>query len=33
MPDDWNKFLASRKEFAKEWDRYTGLRFKACYNG
>ena len=26
MPDDWNKFLASRKEFAKEWDRYTGLR-------
>jgi hypothetical protein len=26
MPEDWTKFLASRTEFAKEWDRYTGLR-------
>lgn len=26
MPDDWQKFLISRTEFAKEWDRYTGLR-------
>jgi iron(III) transport system substrate-binding protein len=26
IPDDWNKFLASRTEFTKEWDRYTGLR-------
>lgn len=26
LPDDWTKFLASRTEFAKEWDRYTGLR-------
>jgi iron(III) transport system substrate-binding protein len=26
IPDDWNKFFASRTEFTKEWDRYTGLR-------
>jgi hypothetical protein len=26
IPDDWNKFLASRTEFTKEWDRYTGLQ-------
>ena len=26
LPDDWNKFLVSRTEFVKEWDRYTGLR-------
>jgi iron(III) transport system substrate-binding protein len=26
IPDDWNKFLTSRTEFVKEWDRYTGLR-------
>ena len=26
LPDDWQKFLTSRSEFAKEWDRYTGLR-------
>jgi iron(III) transport system substrate-binding protein len=26
MPADWESFLKSRSEFAKEWDRYTGLR-------
>lgn len=26
MPTDWEAFLKSRKEFAKDWDRYTGLR-------
>jgi len=26
MPVDWEAFLKSRSEFAKEWDRYTGLR-------
>jgi iron(III) transport system substrate-binding protein len=26
MPTDWETFLKSRTEFAKEWDRYTGLR-------
>ncbi|HWD59174.1 MAG TPA: extracellular solute-binding protein [Stellaceae bacterium] len=26
MPADWETFLKSRTEFAKEWDRYTGLR-------
>ena len=26
MPADWESFLKSRTEFAKEWDRYTGLR-------
>jgi iron(III) transport system substrate-binding protein len=26
MPEDWTKFLTSRTEFAREWDRYTGLR-------
>ncbi|HZT88475.1 MAG TPA: extracellular solute-binding protein [Stellaceae bacterium] len=26
MPDDWNKFLASRVEFQREWDKATGLR-------
>lgn len=26
IPEDWTKFLASRTEFVKEWDRYTGLR-------
>ena len=23
---DWETFLKSRTEFAREWDRYTGLR-------
>ena len=26
MPADWETFLKSRTEFAREWDRYTGLR-------
>src|SRR5665213_62631 len=26
MPTDWETFLKSRAEFAKEWDKYTGLR-------
>src|SRR5215831_11000488 len=26
MPEDWEDFLKSRTAFAKEWDRYTGLR-------
>jgi len=26
LPDDWEAFLKSRTEFAKEWDKYTGLR-------
>ena len=26
LPADWDSFLKSRAEFAKEWDRYTGLR-------
>jgi iron(III) transport system substrate-binding protein len=26
MPDDWDAFLKSRTEFAREWDKYTGLR-------
>jgi iron(III) transport system substrate-binding protein len=26
MPTDWTAFLTSRAEFAKQWDRYTGLR-------
>jgi iron(III) transport system substrate-binding protein len=26
FPADWNAFLASRSEFAREWDRITGLR-------
>ena len=26
MPTDWETFLKSRTEFAKEWDKYTGLR-------
>ena len=26
MPAEWESFLKSRTEFAKEWDRYTGLR-------
>jgi iron(III) transport system substrate-binding protein len=26
FPADWNAFLVSRTEFAKEWDRITGLR-------
>ena len=26
MPEDWEAFLKSRAEFAKEWDKYTGLR-------
>jgi iron(III) transport system substrate-binding protein len=26
MPTDWDTFLKSRTEFAKEWDKYTGLR-------
>ena len=26
MPTDWEAFLKSRTEFAKQWDRYTGLR-------
>jgi iron(III) transport system substrate-binding protein len=26
MPEDWAKFLTSRTEFAREWDKMTGLR-------
>ncbi|MGE0257873.1 MAG: ABC transporter substrate-binding protein [Alphaproteobacteria bacterium] len=26
LPDDWEAFLKSRAEFAKEWDKITGLR-------
>jgi hypothetical protein len=26
LPEDWEDFLKSRTEIAKEWDRYTGLR-------
>ncbi|HTZ37298.1 MAG TPA: extracellular solute-binding protein [Stellaceae bacterium] len=26
MPTDWEAFLKTRTEFAREWDRYTGLR-------
>ena len=26
FPADWNAFLVSRPEFAREWDRITGLR-------
>jgi len=26
MPTDWDTFLKSRTEFAREWDKYTGLR-------
>jgi iron(III) transport system substrate-binding protein len=26
MPSDWRAFLASRPEFAREWDKITGLR-------
>lgn len=26
MPTDWETFLKSRTEFAREWDKYTGLR-------
>jgi len=26
MPADWNSFLTSRTEFAREWDKATGLR-------
>jgi iron(III) transport system substrate-binding protein len=26
FPADWNAFLVSRTEFAREWDRITGLR-------
>ena len=26
LPEDWNAFLASRTEFAREWDRLTGMR-------
>lgn len=26
LPTDWEAFLKSRTEFAKEWDKYTGLR-------
>jgi iron(III) transport system substrate-binding protein len=26
MPDDWEAFLKSRTEFARDWDKYTGLR-------
>lgn len=26
MPEDWQAFLASRTEFAREWDRLTGMR-------
>jgi len=26
LPEDWRAFLASRPEFAREWDRLTGMR-------
>ena len=26
MPTDWEAFLKTRTEFAREWDKYTGLR-------
>jgi iron(III) transport system substrate-binding protein len=26
MPTDWDAFLKTRTEFAREWDKYTGLR-------
>jgi len=26
MPTDWEAFLKTRTEFARDWDRYTGLR-------
>lgn len=26
MPTDWEKFLTSRTQFAREWDKYTGIR-------
>lgn len=26
MPEDWHAFLAGRPEFAREWDRLTGMR-------
>ena len=26
FPDDWQAFLVSRTEFAREWDRIVGVR-------
>ena len=26
MPTDWEAFLKTRTEFAREWDKHTGLR-------